>query len=336
MAKDLIVIGSEDWDTTTEVVMWWLKYYREKVVRINMEDLVQLKSVVIGEKGIDLRMHTKQYGAINLSDVKSFWLRRSEVVFQRANIAFGRQYELAETEKFFNRHLDKEIKTVETFLEHILLESNDIKTLGVNANYSTNKLINLSVARSVGLQIPETAILTDKQALADFIHNNDGTITKTISDMNPFQYEIEGKEYRYALYTNTFSDSQLPQLGERFFPTLFQEQVNKRVELRIFYLAGKCFSMAIFSQQDEKTQVDFRRYNYIMPNRTAPFKLPAVIEKKIVAFMERIKLNCGSIDMIYTESGEFVFLEVNPFGQFGMVSYPCNYYIEKQIAEYLR
>jgi hypothetical protein len=36
-----------------------------------------------------------------------------------------------------------------------------------------------------------------------------------------------------------------------------------------------------------------------------------------------------------TKKGEYVFLEVNPIGQFGMVSAPCNYNLEKKIAQYL-
>jgi hypothetical protein len=32
---------------------------------------------------------------------------------------------------------------------------------------------------------------------------------------------------------------------------------------------------------------------------------------------------------------ELVFLEINPVGQFGMVSHPCNYYLEKRIAQNL-
>lgn len=31
----------------------------------------------------------------------------------------------------------------------------------------------------------------------------------------------------------------------------------------------------------------------------------------------------------------FYFLEINPVGQFGMVSGPCNYKIEKLIAKYI-
>ena len=32
---------------------------------------------------------------------------------------------------------------------------------------------------------------------------------------------------------------------------------------------------------------------------------------------------------------QYVFLEVNPEVQVGMVSYPCNYYLEKKLAEEL-
>ena len=51
--------------------------------------------------------------------------------------------------------------------------------------------------------------------------------------------------------------------------------------------------------------------------------------------MKDLELNTGSIDFIKTKQGRFVFLEVNPVGQYGMTSYPCNYHLDKKIAEYL-
>ena len=49
--------------------------------------------------------------------------------------------------------------------------------------------------------------------------------------------------------------------------------------------------------------------------------------------MRKLKLDSGSIDIIVTNKGEYVFLEVNPVGHFTQVSSPCNYYLEKEIAE---
>ena len=83
--------------------------------------------------------------------------------------------------------------------------------------------------------------------------------------------------------------------------------------------------MAIFSQADKQTSIDFRNYNYEKPTRRVPYKLPKKFEDKLREFMKLAYLNTGSIDIIRNEKNEYVFLEVNPVGQFGMVSKPCNY-----------
>ena len=51
--------------------------------------------------------------------------------------------------------------------------------------------------------------------------------------------------------------------------------------------------------------------------------------------MHDLKLKNGSIDIIKGIDNEYYFLEVNPVGQFGMVSKPCNYNIENFISKKL-
>jgi len=50
---------------------------------------------------------------------------------------------------------------------------------------------------------------------------------------------------------------------------------------------------------------------------------------------KELSLNNCSVDVIVNEQNCFYFLEINPIGQFGMVSQPCNYYCEKQLVENL-
>ncbi|MNQ59911.1 hypothetical protein D3C85_741740 [compost metagenome] len=98
----------------------------------------------------------------------------------------------------------------------------------------------------------------------------------------------------------------------------------------------KCYSMAIFSQNNEKTKLDFRNYDKENPNRLVPYKLPEIVENRICDFMDAIGLNTGSLDIIKSViNGEYYFLEVNPFGQFGMTSAPCNYNLHKEVANFL-
>jgi glutathione synthase/RimK-type ligase-like ATP-grasp enzyme len=93
--------------------------------------------------------------------------------------------------------------------------------------------------------------------------------------------------------------------------------------------------MAIFSQLDSLTELDYRNYNLEKPNRTVPFSLPENIELKLELLMKGLKLDTGSIDLILNREGDYVFLEVNPTGQFGWLSKSCNYYIEREIAKHM-
>ena len=119
------------------------------------------------------------------------------------------------------------------------------------------------------------------------------------------------------------------------FPSLIMEKIEKKYEIRSFYLDGRFYSMAIFSQNNKQTEVDFRKYCADRPNKVEPFKLPCDIEEKLERLFRYFDLNCGSIDIIVDKNGKYVFLEINPVGQFQMTSIPCNYNIEQIIANYL-
>jgi glutathione synthase/RimK-type ligase-like ATP-grasp enzyme len=119
------------------------------------------------------------------------------------------------------------------------------------------------------------------------------------------------------------------------FPSLIQEYIEKEYEVRVFYLDGVCYSMAIFSQNDTQTSVDFRQYNRKKPNRNVPYHLPVSLQEKVEKIMTSLRLNTGSLDFIRSVNGEYFFLEINPAGQYGMMSQRCNYNLEKKVAEWL-
>ena len=111
--------------------------------------------------------------------------------------------------------------------------------------------------------------------------------------------------------------------------------MEKAFEIRAFYLAGRVWAMAIFSQAEERTALDFRNYDAQRPSRTVPYRLPDPVVGAIGRLMRSLGLSSGALDLIRTPEGRHVFLEVNPAGQFGMVSGPCNYHLEKLVAEHL-
>jgi hypothetical protein len=46
-----------------------------------------------------------------------------------------------------------------------------------------------------------------------------------------------------------------------------------------------------------------------------PISIPAPLKKKVVAFVNAMKINFASADFALTKEGEFVFLDLNPSGQ---------------------
>ena len=87
---------------------------------------------------------------------------------------------------------------------------------------------------------------------------------------------------------------------------------------------------------DTTTVVDFRKHtDQEKPQRKVPYNLPNHVKKGLIQLMNELELNTGSIDILVDEDNNYIFLEVNPVGQFGMTSVPCNYYLERKLAKIL-
>lgn len=201
-----------------------------------------------------------------------------------------------------------------------------------NEEYENNKFINLNCASEAGILIPATIITNKKSALLDFYNRFQKIITKPIHHGHIKFSDIESSSRYSSPGTILLGKDAIDSVDDYFLPSLFQEYIEKKYEIRIFFFQNEFFPMAIFSQYDEKTKIDFRNYNELSPNKNVPFKLPDELQNKLLSFVKKVNLTTGSIDLVCDTNEDFYFLEVNPGGQFGWVSKNCNYYIEKKIA----
>lgn len=328
VGKSKILIISEENDNTTETVIRWIKYLGADFLRINDTSILNLDFMSIDQESDDIAF---QFNNENycLSDFTSYWYRRGRLNFSFPKIAMSNKM----LQKAVDKMLDMENNHILNHIYNYFEKKEGIKAIGSIYENNTNKLSNLLSARSVGLKIPASIIATSKSKVLEFFNNHKRKIIVKPIYQAGFLYEDSNKIS--TGFTCLISEQEVLELPKNIYPSLMQEYVEKKYELRIFYLQGACYSSAIFSQLDSQTIVDFRNYNWQKPNRTPPYTLPKSISTKIKKFMDKVGMNCGSIDMIVTPNNNFVFLEVNPVGQFWQVSYPCNYYLEKKIAEFL-
>jgi ATP-GRASP peptide maturase of grasp-with-spasm system len=290
-------------DHSTNIVFDWIQYKKSEIdlIRINddfFEENEILKIDSFGEKKKKEFVWLRKWDISKYLDVNKFPLKYREV---------------------------------ESLSNFILNNKNKKFLINNPNNLKLSKPFQLEVAVDSDLTIPATIITNNKRELKKFFKTYKKIITKPLCEP---VIKVE-TEKSYASYTRIIDNDEIEDLPDLFHFSLFQELIVKVFEIRTFYFFEKFYSMAIFSQSDDQTKVDFRNYNLKKPNRTIPYNLPIQIQKKLIDFMKKIKLNSGSIDICKTVDGQYIFLEVNPFGQFGMVSKPCNYYIEKDISYYL-
>ncbi len=329
-----ILIGSEEYDVSTERVCQWIDYYGYKFIRLNIEDTFQARYINMSDN-FDIDIDVPGKYNFKFSEIRSFWFRRGGIASTRSILKpqdFTLEVQNETVEKFQN-NLVQEQRTFNEFVSFMFEFSGRFKILGNPTKSKNNKLTHLWQAKIAGLNIPATYVISEKKKIEKILSlYPGGIIIKPISDSPVFNTQ---DLKAYQLYTNELKSGDITRLPETFSPCLIQEKISKKIELRIFFMGDQYYPMAIFSQSDIQTSIDFRRYNWDRPNRMVPFILPEQVSSKLSELMESIQLNTGSIDMILGSDGQYYFLEVNPVGQFGMVSMPCNYPIEKKIAEYL-
>ena len=322
----ILILSKSKKEETTNIVMDWLDHIEGDYYRLNGSDF--LEKADIGNGHI-------QFEDFNSEAINVVWNRRwsSETLINNEN---EQHYDALGTRNgsALLRSLRSENAILRSYLLSKLLDKVWTTRPG---KMSANKIRNLEIAKSCYLSVPEYIITSNKSTLNQFAKKHKRIISKPISETPFFSSSVEGDIVEsLILYTKSFTADQIEEeISPTFFKSLFQQQIIKEFEIRVFYLNDVCYSMAIFSQNDKQTQVDFRNYNNKRPNRTVPFKLPIEVENNIKKFCKKAGYNIGSLDLIKSTDGKYYFLEINPVGQFGMVSFPCNYNLEKKLAKYL-
>ncbi len=178
------------------------------------------------------------------------------------------------------------------------------------------KLKQLRVASEVGLEIPKTLVTNNPEDAERFFRRtakSGGVIIKRLGG----GIVLDGDQGS-AIYTSLVSKSDMEDIERvRYTPALFQEYVPKDFELRIVVVGDKVFPVEIHSQRSEKAKIDWRKDTLNLLHK--PHNLPDEISKKVINLVHRLGLNFGAIDIILTPDQRYVFLEVNPNGQWGWV-----------------
>jgi glutathione synthase/RimK-type ligase-like ATP-grasp enzyme len=166
------------------------------------------------------------------------------------------------------------------------------------------KAYQLRVAQDARLRIPHTLITNDPDQARAFLD------ARAYRDVIYKAFTGTDQEWRE---TRMLRPEELALLDNvRYAPVIFQEYIEAVYDIRVTVVGEEVFAAAIHSQETEYP-ADFRMD--IANARIEPVALPDSVAACLHDLMRRLGLVYGAIDMRLTPEGRYVFLEINPAGQ---------------------
>lgn len=200
-------------------------------------------------------------------------------------------------------------------------------------NYrANNKIEQLQRAREIGLNVPDTLITNEPNKAKEFYEKHKRNIIfkmqklPIIEDKNGVHKTIMTRR----VLPEDFAEIERIKNG----PCLFQEHIEKEYEIRLTTVGNELFPIAIYSQDSEISRDDFRRYDFGKV-RYKNVNIPEEITTKILSLTKQYKLHYAAIDLIYTPKDKYVFLELNPNGQYLWTEEMSGAPITNSFADYL-
>jgi glutathione synthase/RimK-type ligase-like ATP-grasp enzyme len=187
---------------------------------------------------------------------------------------------------------------------------------------AARKVYQLKAASESGFRVPETCVTNNPEHAREFIERrgSDHTVYKAFSGT-----------MRAWRETRLLRSSELDLLANvKYAPVIFQEYIPAKVDLRITVVGERIFPASIYSQETDY-KVDFRMT--MDQARVEATELPPNVSGMLRALMSKLGLVYGAIDMRLTPDDEYVFLELNPAGQWLFIEQRTRQPITEAMAE---
>lgn len=304
----MILIITHKEDFTADFVIEKLNERSIKYFRLNCEDLNKNNYLFDSINNLNFSIN-------GVGEFSSVWFRRTKLPEIEATDQGQKIFLLADYESLFD-NLFNLIKS-EKWLSH--------------PQYiyrAENKLYQLQKAKQIGFEIPNTIVTNSHKQLSGFIRDNGkDVVIKPIR-----QGRIQLSDGLKTIFTNQITQEVFENLTKYdLTPCIVQNNVLKEYELRITIVGDKVFSAKINSQENENTQIDWRREK----KPFTEYELPLDIESKCIRLLQELGISFGAIDMIKVKGGKYIFLEINPNGQWAWIEMETGLKISEAIINYL-
>jgi hypothetical protein len=296
--KSFLILG-EPADVHGQYVSWALGRagYRTRFINSSHENCPTCTTLYLDKE-------TDGFSSIEWNGAEAVWCRRPPV-----SAPFG-----------LSDDADEAFRMVEEcrFTRWVIdLQRADAATRWINpldaALRAENKLIQLKRARSCGMEVPRTLVTTDPRRFRAFLRAEGTVVAKPLSGYT-WNYESGETLTAFASLIDARIGAELSDSDIERCVTFYQQRIEKVADIRMVIMGEDMFAYKI--TQNGLQHFDFR-IGFYQENHLhyEPIALPRNLGKQVTEFMTSLDINFASADFALTPDGEFVFLDLNPNGQ---------------------
>lgn len=305
---------------TVDIVINKLKELGIEALRFNSDDFsYKIKFEYDNFSGKQLLKLIAEDFEITSDKIQAVWYRKLWNVAIPENL-----------DEDYRRIYNQEYLTMRNIFFDSLKNVPWINSMPIDHKISDNKFEQLNLASQSGLQVPKSLFTNNSESVKNFFYSEcnqqmiaklHGALSRSMSGNTPF------------FPTTIIKEDDLDNLDSLIYcPMIFQEKIEKQYELRIIYVDGDFFTGKINAQTSLAGSTDWRAATDTRP-AWEKYDLPLVVCESIKKMMKTMNLFFGAIDVIRDKNGEYIFLEVNPQGEWGMLQKDLGLSIGETIAE---
>ncbi len=317
--KRILVLTSKD-DITVDFIIKELQERKTPYYRLNTEDIPDKISVKfdINSHVFELMDKIKNVN-IDLLDFDSVYYRRP-LLNEFNYIEGSNNQEL--------NYLKSEIAYILEGIYKVLRNKYWLNNV-YRIREAENKIYQLQLAQEVGFKIPVSVISNQSEQIKEVKEACDNDcIIKPIKSGN-----MKDINCPKAIFTSKLKIEQSDVERIESFPIFIQNNIHKQFDLRITVIGNEVYTAQIHSQNHKDSEVDWRSGLQILEHRN--HELPDKIRMMCINLTQKMSLNYSAIDMILDEQGEYVFLEINPNGQWAWIEKRLGFPLSKKIVDML-
>ena len=318
----LLVVTNKS-DLACDYLILRLKERGIPFVRLNTEDYGQVFQVSMALMGDDVSYE------IEFADGRLMTDSDIGAVYFRQPVTPDVSADVFESDRVFVRREAKEL------LRSLwrLIDSGKWLNHPKNLWLASNKVEQLTVAQRLGFNIPATCVSASEPTVRRFIETCEGRV---ICKAVKHGFLRQGRVVQVAT-TQRIEPEFLDTLCDYApVPMIFQEEVAKAFDVRVTVVGGRIFATAIHSQEHPETAVDWRLWDvHDFDLRHEAIRLPSRLDELCWQITRHYDLRYAAIDLIKTDRGNYVFLELNPNGQWAWIEQKAGYPIRDALINCL-